>query len=89
MDPCRLNVLHDPNDIDFNNAGSWPTPVKAVVLAVVFFALLIGGYFLLIKDQYTQLDRVAAEEKNLRQQYEDRAYKVANLEWNRFVILKK
>ena len=70
----------DPNDIDFNNAGSWPAPVKAIVLAVVFLALLIGGYFFLIKDQYVELDKVAAEEANLRQQYETRAFKVANLE---------
>ena len=70
----------DPNDIDFNNAGSWPTPVKAIVLLVVFFALLIGGYFFLIQEQYTQLDRVAAEEVSLKKKYETRAYKVANLE---------
>ncbi|WP_082865054.1 MULTISPECIES: type 4a pilus biogenesis protein PilO [unclassified Oleiphilus] len=70
----------DPNDIDFNNAGSWPAPVKAVVLVVVFLVLIVGGYFFLIQDQYTEFDRVAAEEANLKQQYESRAYKVANLE---------
>lgn len=70
----------DPNDIDFNNAGSWPMPVKIIVLVAVFFILMIGGYFLLIKDQYSELDRVSIEETKLKQQYEDKAYKVANLE---------
>jgi type IV pilus assembly protein PilO len=70
----------DPNDIDFNNAGSWPLPVKVVVLVAVFLILMIGGYFFLIQDQYSQLERVAAEEVQLKQQYEDRAYKVANLD---------
>ena len=36
----------DPNDIDFNNAGSWPTPVKSIVFLVVFVAVVFGGYWL-------------------------------------------
>jgi type IV pilus assembly protein PilO len=70
----------DPNEIDFNNAGSWPAPVKAIVLIILFGALVFGGYWFLIKDQYAQYDRIAAEEKTLKEQYESRAYKVANLE---------
>lgn len=69
----------DPNDIDFNNAGSWPGPVKAIVFLVLFLALLFGGYWFLIKDQYAQFDRIVAEEKTLKEQYESRAHKVANL----------
>jgi|TARA_R110002049_G_scaffold104598_6_gene251141 type IV pilus assembly protein PilO len=70
----------DPNDIDFNNAGSWPAPVKAIVLAVLFSALVFGGYWFFIKDQYEQLGRVAKEEVSLKEQYESRAFKVANIE---------
>lgn len=70
----------DPNDIDFNNAGSWPNSVKAIVMVVLFLALVFGGYWFFIKDQYQQLDRVAAEEASLKEQYESRAYKVANIE---------
>ena len=69
----------DPNDIDFNNAGSWPAPVKAIVFLVLFFALVFSGYWFLIKDQYAQFERIAAEESALKEQYESRAYKVANL----------
>jgi type IV pilus assembly protein PilO len=70
----------DPNDIDFNNAGSWPAPVKAVVLIVLFSALVFGGYWFFIKDQYEQLDRVVSEEVSLKEQYESRAFKVANID---------
>ena len=70
----------DPNDIDFNNAGSWPVPVKAIVNIVLFSALVFGGYWFFIKDQYTQLDRFANEEVSLKEQYESRAFKVANLD---------
>lgn len=70
----------DPNDIDFNNAGSWPAAVKAIVLIVLFASLIFGGYWFLVKDQYVQYDRVASEEKTLKEQYESRAFKVANLD---------
>lgn len=69
----------DPNDIDFNNAGSWPGAVKAIVLIVVFFAITFGGYWFIVKDQYAALDRVEKEELTLKEQYESRAFKVANL----------
>ena len=70
----------DPNDIDFNNAGSWPAAVKALVTIILFVALVFGGYWFFIKDQYVVLDRVAAEEVSLKEQYESRAFKVANLD---------
>jgi len=70
----------DINDIDFNNAGSWPTAVKSIVFLVIFVALVFGGYWFLIKDQYVVLDKAVSEEVDLRQKYETRAFKVANLE---------
>ncbi len=70
----------DPNDIDFNNAGSWPAPVKAIVNLVLFSALIFGGYWFFIKDQYAMLDRISDEEVSLKEQYESRAFKVANLD---------
>ena len=70
----------DINDVDFNNAGSWPVVVKSIVLLVIFIVLLFGGYWFLLKDQYSALDKVTAEEDTLKQQYESRAFKVANLD---------
>jgi len=70
----------DINDLDFNNAGSWPAPIKLIVLIIVFALVVGGGYWFLIKDQYVSLDRVEAEEVKLKEQYQTKAYKVANLE---------
>lgn len=69
----------DVNELDFNNAGSWPGPIKAIVFIIVITLVVGGGYWFLIKDQFAQLDRVASKESDLRQQYEAKAYKVANL----------
>jgi len=69
----------DVNELDFNNAGSWPGPIKAIVFIIVITLVVGGGYWFLIKDQFAQLDQVTSKESDLRQQYETKAYKVANL----------
>ncbi|KEF29742.1 MAG: pilus assembly protein PilP [Gammaproteobacteria bacterium] len=70
----------DINDLDVNNAGIWPLPVKIIVALIVFGLIAGGGYWFFIKDQYMQLDRVEKVELDLRKKYEAKAYQVANLE---------
>jgi len=70
----------DINELDFNNAGSWPGLIKAIVCLVLFSGLVFGGYWFLVKDQYVKLDKVTAEEQKLKAQYEQKAHKVANLD---------
>ncbi len=70
----------DINDLDVNNAGIWPAPIKAIVVLIVFALILGGGYWFFVKDQYVRLAGVEKTELELREQYEQKAYKVANLE---------
>ncbi|QSP96088.1 type 4a pilus biogenesis protein PilO [Marinobacter salinisoli] len=74
-----LNEL-DLSDLDFNNAGIWPAPVKAIFALIVFGLILGGGYWFFVKDKYAQLERVEQTEQELRQAYEQKAFRVANLE---------
>lgn len=70
----------DVNDVDFDRIGVWPLPGKifvCVVLVVVVFALT---YYLKVSDLNTQLERVVAEETNLRQTFETKSFQAANLE---------
>lgn len=70
----------DVNDLDVNNAGIWPAPIKAIVVLIVFALIAGGGYWFFVKDQYVQLERVEKTEQDLRKKYEEKAYQVANLE---------
>jgi type IV pilus assembly protein PilO len=70
----------DINDLDFNNAGSWPAPIRIIVFVLVFSLIVFGGYWVFVKDQYVALDRIAAEEKKLKEEYESKAFKVSNLD---------
>lgn len=70
----------DINDLDVNNAGIWPAPIKAIVVLIIIGLIVGGGYWFLIKDQYGRLAQVEKTEQDLRQKYEQKAYQVANLE---------
>ena len=70
----------DFNDLDVNSAGIWPAPLKGILLLIVFGLVLGGGYWFLIKDQYVSLEQVQRKEAELREKYEDKAYRVANLD---------
>jgi type IV pilus assembly protein PilO len=71
--------LDDFNNIDFNNAGSLPAPVKAVLLAAVFFVILVLGYYFLWIDAFTSLDTAKAKEQELRQVFIDKKVQAINL----------
>jgi type IV pilus assembly protein PilO len=70
----------DINDLDVNNAGIWPAPVKAIVILIIVGLIVGGGYWFFIKDQYSRLEGVTKTEQDLRTKYEAKAYQVANLE---------
>ena len=71
--------LSELNDLDINNIANWPLPVRIFVVALVFFGVLGLGYWLDIKDQRATLEKAEAKETELRQTFEARAKKAANL----------
>jgi len=67
-------------DLDVNNVGSWPQPVKVIIMLIFLFAVLGGGYYFYLTDKLSMLDRAEAKELDLRQDYTDKSEKAANLE---------
>ncbi|TGG93280.1 pilus assembly protein PilP [Natronospirillum operosum] len=77
--------LQQLQDFDFNNIewermGVWPAPVKVLFVLLIMGAILTIGYFLLLKPAQENLQRVQAEESRLMDDYESKAFQVANLE---------
>lgn len=66
--------------LELDNIAQWPNAAK-VVLAI-FMAIVVSGlsYVLLISDKIDTLDRVTAEETELRSQYKTKYHVAANLE---------
>ncbi|WP_017937583.1 type 4a pilus biogenesis protein PilO [Zestomonas thermotolerans] len=70
----------DINDLDLNNLGSWPTPVKVIVCALLLILVLVLGYNFHLRDLEAQLDQKRAEEATLKEQFSTKAFQAANLE---------
>ncbi len=71
--------LSDLNELDVNNIPNWPLPARVAVIAVVFSGVLALGYWLDIKDQRVSLEKAEKKEIELRQTFEGKAKKAANL----------
>jgi type IV pilus assembly protein PilO len=70
----------DINSLDVNNLGSAPGAVKAIIIGLLFIAVLGAGYYFDTKGQLEQLASEKRKETQLRQKFETEQRKVANLE---------
>ncbi len=71
--------LSELNDLDLGNIANWPLPARIVMVVMIFAAVLGLGYWLDIKDQGIRLETVEKKEIELRQTFEVKAKKAANL----------
>lgn len=69
----------DFQELDVNNIGSWPPMVKGIILVLGFAFALGGGYFAYVSGLLQDLDRYSRQEESFKQEYEDKAFKSANL----------
>lgn len=73
-------MAFDINNLDFNNAGSWPPVAKAVAILLVITAVGAAGYWFIIKEQRENLIVVEAQEQQLRAEFKRKQEKLANVE---------
>lgn len=70
----------DLKNLDFNNAGAFPPPVKAFFCILIIALILLGGWYFFVRDQMEQLEALERTERELKQDFEFKAGKAANLE---------
>ena len=70
----------DLSDLDFDNVGSWPTAVKAIIWILLISLVLAGGYYYHIKGLQEQLAKEEQNEVKLKKEFEKKAFQAANLE---------
>lgn len=61
--------LADINNLDLKDITSAPAPVRAIVLAFLFLAIVAGGWYLVWSDAKMALDAARQEEQSLRASY--------------------
>lgn len=68
------------NELDLSNAGEWPVPIKAIVILIACIGLAVAVYYLDTESQLQRLDKERTTEVDLRQSFETKQRKAANLE---------
>jgi len=79
MDLSEIN-LNDLDVEDLKKIGTAPLPVKIAIIVVLCIGLAVAGYFLDTTTQIAELDKVIAEEQQLRKVFAGKQAKAANLE---------
>lgn len=70
----------DFGDLDFENLGGWPTPVKILAAFLLLMALLISGYYYHVDGLQKKLNKERDSESELRRDFERLSFEAANLE---------
>lgn len=71
--------LSELNQLDLNNAASWPMPIKVAAAIIVAAAVIVGGWYLDWSDQTSALERARKEETTLREAFESKQRRAVNL----------
>ncbi|MES9944982.1 MAG: pilus assembly protein PilO [gamma proteobacterium symbiont of Ctena orbiculata] len=75
-----MSIIDDLNELDFNNVGIWPMPIKIVVVVLAAVAVLVAGYYLVVEEDIANLEKVQKEEQTLRADFAKKQRKAANLD---------
>ena len=67
------------NNLDPENIGSWPLPVKTFIWAVVAVVCGVLVYNFLLSESLVSLQKEEGKESGLMQDYENKAFQAANL----------
>ena len=75
-------------DLDIQQIGIWPAPVRTLLLVAVAIVILILGYFVKVQDLRQQYQAAASKETVLLDQYGTKAFQAANLEAYRVQMIE-
>lgn len=75
-----MNFIEEINQLNTRDPGSWPLVIKASSLAILFVAIVTGGYFLDWQEQWESLEQVKAEEIKLKETYMVKKKDAVNLD---------
>ena len=70
----------DLRNLDFNNAGSWPTPIKLGACGLLMVVIVGLAWYFLVSDKRTQLEDLQRQQASLKQEFEGKQGRAANLE---------
>jgi type IV pilus assembly protein PilO len=73
-------IQNDFSNLDPDNIGAWPLPVKVVCWVLAMVIVLILAYQFVLKGQQASLDSETKKEASLRSEFEQKVQDAANLD---------
>jgi type IV pilus assembly protein PilO len=71
--------LQELNELELDNLGDWPAPVKFILVLLLCIGMGVGWYYFNTEDQLIALETVEKKELELRQSFERKQAKAVNL----------
>lgn len=71
--------LEDFNNLDPQNFGNWPIPIKALIIIVLCVLALAAGYYFDTQHQIANLSKIKSKEGELKKEFKDKQWKAATL----------
>jgi type IV pilus assembly protein PilO len=68
------------SELDFNESGEWPLPIKVISILLICAAIWGAGYYFLLKDKKVELEALEQKEVELKKTFEVKQAKAVNLE---------
>jgi len=68
------------DELDFNESGEWPLPIKIIAIILLCAAVWGAGFYFVIKDKQVELEGLEQKEQQLKQSFEAKNAKAVNLE---------
>ena len=78
--PDPQQILKELQSLDPKSMGNWPLFARVAALIILYIVVLVGGYYLIIQDQRTQLAQLGDKETSLKTEFESKAAQAANLD---------
>ena len=70
----------DVRSLDMNNPGAWPMPFKVGVGLILGIVIVVAVYIFYVKGQREELQKLEREHQGLRDTFEEKQGRAANLE---------
>ena len=80
LDQIRALNEVDIANLDFENVGSWPGPLRVLLAILLFMLLATGGYFYHLDGLNQRFAAEQAKEVELRREFERKSFEAANLD---------
>ncbi|HEY3646009.1 MAG TPA: pilus assembly protein PilP, partial [Gammaproteobacteria bacterium] len=80
LDALKNFDINQLRSLDPKNMGSWPLPMRILVLIGIFCAVLLAGYYFVVAEQVADRGKLVDTENTLKSEFESKALQAANLD---------